>query len=204
MRKARNSPKGETSGYRSEALMNFRSILFSVFVAAFSVSAVAQANLNQSHISSSFLPASTLVTNGSESSAAVLSIERQAFQILNDKRTEMGLSVLVWNAEIAELARMHSQNMAGKKFFSHTDLDGNTVDIRAESFGLGDWKAIGENIAYLRGHKEPASAAVANWMKSTGHRQNVLNERYNQSAVGVAVAADGSYYFTQVFMQFEK
>lgn len=200
MRKAWNFPTGESSGYRSEALMNFRSILFSVFFTVFAASIFGQANLNQSNFASNFSPAVIKPSSGTEPTAVISSMEQQAFQILNAKRAEIGLSTLEWNAEIAELARMHSQNMAGKKFFSHTDLDGNTVDARAENVGLGDWKAIGENIAYLRGHKDPASAAVENWMKSTGHRQNVLNERYNESAVGVAVAADGSYYFTQVFM----
>ena len=184
--------------------MNFRSILFSVFFAAFAASAFAQANINQSHLAENFSPAVNGTSIGSEPTAVVLSMEQQAFQILNAKRAEIGLSTLEWNSEIAELARKHSENMAGSKFFSHTDLDGRTVDERAERVGLVEWKAIGENIAYLRGHKNPALSAVENWMKSTGHRQNVLNETYNQSAVGVAVAADGSYYFTQVFMLREK
>ncbi len=180
--------------------MNFRSILFSVLFTAFAASAFAQAKINQGHFAKNFSPAVNRPSSGSEPTAAVLTIEQQAFQILNAKRAEIGLSTLKWNAEIAEIARMHSENMAGSKFFSHTDLDGRTVDERAERVGLVEWKAIGENIAYLKGHKNPAAMAVENWMKSTGHRQNVLNETYNQSAVGVAVAADGSYYFTQVFM----
>ncbi len=180
--------------------MNFRSILFSVFFSAFAASAFAQANINKNHLAANFSPAVNRSSGYSERSAIVVSMEQQAFQVLNAKREQIGLSTLEWNDEIAELARMHSENMAGSKFFNHTDLDGRTVDERAERVGLVEWKAIGENIAYLRGHKNPAEAAVENWMKSTGHRQNVLNERYNQSAVGVAVAADGSYYFTQVFM----
>ena len=180
--------------------MNFRSILFSIFFAAFAASAFAQAKINQSHLAANFSPTVNRTSSNSEPTAAVLSLEQQAFQILNAKRAEIGLSALEWNTEIAELARTHSENMAGGKFFSHTDLDGRTVYERAERVGLVEWQAIGENIAYLRGHKNPAASAVENWMKSTGHRQNVLNERYNQSAVGVAVAADGSYYFTKVFM----
>lgn len=185
--------------------MNFRHILLSVFFAAFACSALAQANIDPNQLAIQFNPAAnqglfTSGSNESETTSAILGLEQEAFQILNAKRAGMGLSTLEWSDEIANLARMHSQNMAGHKFFSHKDLDGNTVDDRAEIIGLGEWKAIGENIAYLKGHKNPAGTAVENWMKSTGHRQNVLNERYNQSAIGVAIGPDGSYYFTQVFM----
>ena len=120
--------------------------------------------------------------------------------MLNLVRTEKGMPPLVWNDEIAELARVHSQNMAANKFFSHRDLDGLTVDGRAESSGITNWRGIGENIATLQGYSDPAPVAVEKWMQSPGHRQNILGGRWSESAIGIALAADGTYFFTQVFI----
>lgn len=127
-------------------------------------------------------------------------LEKMAFGLLNQQRASKGLSALVWNDDVARIARMHSENMAKYKFFSHTGLDGTMVNDRADKCGVHRWKAIGENIAYNRGYDKPADFAVERWMLSTGHRENILNDRWQESAVGVAVGADGSYYFTQVFL----
>ncbi len=133
-------------------------------------------------------------------SLSAFDLERQAFVLLNQKRTEQGLSALVWDDETAKIARIHSQNMANHKFFSHKGLDGSLVNDRADSIGLSKWRLIGENIAYLRGYRNPVEVAVECWMKSDSHKQNLLNKNWKQTAVGIAVTDDGTYYFTQVFL----
>ncbi len=127
-------------------------------------------------------------------------VERIAFEMLNQKRVESGLQPLVWSAEIAVVARVHSQNMAEFQFFSHRGLDNKMVSDRADKAGLGRWRSIGENIAYNRGYKDPVSKAVQLWLDSPTHKHNLLDCNWRESAVGVAVAEDGSYYFTQVFL----
>lgn len=129
-----------------------------------------------------------------------IDLEKQAFALLNQQRAEKGLPPLVWNDDIARVARMHSENMAKYKFFSHTGLDGSMVNDRADKCGVSKWRAIGENIAYNRGYDKPADFAVERWMQSVPHRENILNDRWQESAVGVAISNDGSYYFTQVFL----
>ena len=89
--------------------------------------------------------------------------------------------------------------MAQNHFFSHRGLDGSMVDDRAEQMGIYNWRAIGENIAFNRGYEQPAEWAVETWLESPTHRSNLLNKSWNESAVGVSIARDGSYYFTQVF-----
>jgi uncharacterized protein YkwD len=129
------------------------------------------------------------------------SFERIAFDEINQQRAAVGLNPLVWSDEAAKIARLHSENMANFKFFSHEGLDGKMVNDRADSIGVHKWKAIGENIAFNRGYKNPIEFAVERWMKSTGHRENILNERWRESGIGVAITADGEYYFTQVFIE---
>lgn len=144
-----------------------------------------------------FIPNTVLVTSAEEISR----LERQAFDILNEKRKENGLAPVEWSEEMAKVAREHSQNMAKFKFFSHVGQDGLMVSDRADALGYTRWKAIGENIAYNRGYDNPAAFAAERWMLSPAHRENVLNRRWKDAGIGLAIAADGTYYFTQVFIQ---
>lgn len=135
------------------------------------------------------------------SSARIFELERQAYDILNQKRKENGLAPIEWNEDMAKVARLHSENMAKFKFFSHAGQDGLMVNDRADSLGFYKWKAIGENIAYNRGYANPAEFAAERWMLSPTHKDNILNKRWQVTGVGLAIADDGTYYFTQVFLQ---
>ncbi len=130
----------------------------------------------------------------------VFDLERKAFELLNYQREIQGLCRLDWNDEMAEIARLHSQDMAVKSYFSHTGSDGSQVNERADQRGVRNWQAIGENIAYNRGFENPVEFAVERWLKSPSHKQNLLNGQWKESGVGIAVTADGTYYFTQVFV----
>ena len=127
-------------------------------------------------------------------------LERKVFDLINQQRVKLGLAALEWNADIAEVAREHSENMANFRFFSHRDLDGLMVNDRADALGIKKWRAIGENIAYNRGYENPAASAVERWMQSPSHRENLLNNRWQESGIGIAVTEDGTYYFTEVFL----
>lgn len=127
-------------------------------------------------------------------------LERQTFDLLNSERSSRGLAPLEWDDRVAEVARMHSENMASRKFFSHRGPDGSTVDSRADVVGVSNWRSIAENIAFLNGYDDPAPQAVQRWLASPAHRKNLLGRAWNRSAIGVAISDDGSVYFTQVFM----
>lgn len=131
----------------------------------------------------------------------LLDFEKMTFALVNQKRAENGLAPLTWSDEVAKLAKMHSENMVKFNFFNHKDADGKMVDERADSLGIKKWTVIGENIAYNRGYKNPLETAVDKWLLSPTHRQNILDGRWKEAAIGIAVAADGTYYFTQVFLK---
>lgn len=127
-------------------------------------------------------------------------MELDLFSQLNAIRVKEGLHELVWNDDVAAVARLHSTNMAEQNFFSHRGSDGSMVDDRADKVGLGKWRLIGENIAYVRGFDDPGPVAVEKWLESTSHRENLLRPNWEFSAVGVAITADGVVYITQVFL----
>ena len=128
------------------------------------------------------------------------SLERRAFELINRQRETSGLSPLSWCNDAARIARLHSENMANYNFFSHAGLDGLMVNDRADLLGIRKWQAIGENIAYNQGFENPVEFAVERWMQSPKHRDNLLNARWKESGIGVAVTDDGKYYFTEVFL----
>jgi uncharacterized protein YkwD len=142
-----------------------------------------------------------VISSGKPTAIQISELEKLAFTAINQKRAEIGLPPLLWSDEVAKVARLHSENMVKYSFFSHQGIDGKRVDGRADSFGLTRWTAIGENIAYNRGYKNPVETAVEKWMLSPAHRENLLNNRWKESAVGIAVTADGTYFFTQVFLK---
>ena len=167
--------------------------------AALTISTFAQTN--------NFQPDRPRIASGTASGvkASVIvntvSLEQVAFDLLNQKRIENGLRPLAWSDKLASIARLHSQNMAEFNFFSHRGLDDKMVSDRADDARMGRWRAIGENIAFNRGYQNPISKAVELWLDSPSHRHNLLDNNWKETAVGIAVAADGSYYLTQVFLK---
>lgn len=125
---------------------------------------------------------------------------RQVFNILNEKRREMGLYELEWSDQLAELARVHSDDMASHDLFSHRGSDGTMVDERADRLHLGAWAGIGENIAFMQNFADPAGTAIVEWLKSPSHRSNMLSPQWKETGVGVTVTKEGKYFFTQVFL----
>jgi uncharacterized protein YkwD len=58
------------------------------------------------------------------------------------------------------------------------------------------YRYIGENLAL--GYKSPAEV-VAAWMKSDGHRANLLSDNYSDIGVGITQSESGRYHWAQIF-----
>ena len=143
----------------------------------------------------------TLLTVTRAASAAVAtSAERRAFDLVNAERQAGGAAPLIWDAELCLMARLHSENMVRLGFFAHASPDGTGMTTRARAVGIRGWSEMGENIAYNQGFDDPAAFAVARWMQSTKHRENILNADFRYAGLGMARAGDGRIFFTQVFI----
>jgi len=175
--------------------------LFTILVAAVAVTS-AQSNPAMGFRASAGVgPIPAANSGGALTPSAIRSLERDAFQLINVERGLVGLTHLKWSDRIAEVARLHSADMADRNFFSHKGLDGLMVDARAEKLHMGPWSAIGENIAFMKGYENPVQVAVEKWLLSPGHKRNLLNPVWTEAAIGLAVTPDGKYYFTQVFIR---
>jgi uncharacterized protein YkwD len=132
---------------------------------------------------------------------AITSDERRTFDLVNAERARRGLRPLTLDGELMRVARYHSENMASHGRLGHVDRDGLDISGRAELLGLHGWRALGENIAYNQGYDDPTAFAVERWMISSKHRENILNAEFTHAGLGIARAADGRIFFTQVFMR---
>ena len=132
---------------------------------------------------------------------AVAEIERTTLEAINNERRAMGLPPLELSPELCRLARAFSRDMVERRFFDHVDPDGQHVHERTDRAGIKRWLSVGENIARNRGFKDPVATAVRDWMKSDGHRDNILDETYTETGVGVWIAPDRTVYITQIFLR---
>lgn len=115
----------------------------------------------------------------------------QVVALTNARRAAAGCKPLRVDPRLNRSAQRHSEDMAGQKFFSHDDPDGNGFADRERAAG---YQATGgENIA--RGY--PSAAQVMKiWMNSPPHRENIL--RCEFTTIGVGYVAKGAYW-TQNF-----
>ncbi len=114
---------------------------------------------------------------------------------------EPKLSPLKVNPLLCKVARQHSLNMARQEKMSH-ELDGKKVKDRVTEAGY-DYRKIGENLAMSSGESEAPASPPADihkmWMESKGHRANILDPKYTEVGVSMALSKKGTYYYTMVF-----
>jgi uncharacterized YkwD family protein/spore coat assembly protein SafA len=124
----------------------------------------------------------------------VKALENEVIRLVNIERSKHGLRPLTANWELSRVARIKSQDMKNKGYFSHySPTYGSPFDMM-KKFGFKFYSA-GENIAM--GQRTPQEVMTA-WMNSPGHRANILKADFKE--IGVGLAKDGALYWTQMFM----
>lgn len=148
-----------------------------------------------------FLPAVNKAAGGSSLTDQTLINEQLA--VINAERAIAGCAPLALNAQLSTAAQGHSEDMAARDYFSHTSLDGTSPAERVTRAGY-DWSMTGENIA---AGQTTVAEVMNSWMKSDGHRANILNCGYTEVGIGHAYQANDSFpgpygykhYWTQNF-----
>ncbi|WP_425451937.1 SafA/ExsA family spore coat assembly protein [Bacillus taeanensis] len=126
----------------------------------------------------------------------VKNIEHQVIQLTNQERAKYGLPALKPHWELSRVARYKSNDMRDRNYFSHTSPTYGSPFTMIKNFGIS-YRAAGENIAM---GQTSAQAVVQAWMRSEGHRKNILSQNYNHIGVGYAKGGSGRYYWTQMFI----
>ncbi len=102
-------------------------------------------------------------------------------ELTNKVRVQYGLSPLQLHPALTRSAQWMAQDMVQHNYLRHVDKLGRNIDPRLPDFGYHDYAEIGENIA--GGQRKPEEV-VADWMRSPGHRANLLNPTFRE--IGVA------------------
>jgi uncharacterized protein YkwD len=107
--------------------------------------------------------------------------------LLNRERSARGMRPLRMHKRLSVAAERHSRNMVRGNFFAH----GNFV-ARILNAGYVNRRhawSLGENIAWGTGSLAAPQEIVKAWMKSPGHRANILNRRFRDVGVGIVMGA---------------
>jgi uncharacterized protein YkwD len=109
--------------------------------------------------------------------------------LVNRERAAHSERPLAPDGQLRQAAQGHTESMIAGDYFSH-EGGGHTLLERLLACGyIYSSKvgyAIGENIAWGSGALGTPKAIVAAWMASPGHRANILDPRYRDTAVGVS------------------
>ena len=126
------------------------------------------------------------VSTASPASSAVSGREKKMFQRINKARANHGKPPLKLSAEISKMARNHSKKMAAEGQVFHSCL--------TCKFQGWNWSALGENV----GKGKTIGKVHQAFMKSPGHRANILSTKYKKVGIGI-VEAKGWLWVTEIF-----
>ncbi|WP_217170148.1 CAP domain-containing protein [Streptomyces sp. AC512_CC834] len=138
------------------------------------------------------------VTTASASAPAPKGLKANVLKLTNAERAKAGCPKLKFSAALARAAQRHSADMARHNFVGHVGSGGSTIVTRAKAAGYTNWNALAENVA---AGQKTAAAVVKSWMKSPGHRANILNCSLEHLGVGYVKKPGTRYgtYWTQDF-----
>jgi uncharacterized protein YkwD len=131
--------------------------------------------------------------------AGLDAVEAEVLAGVNRHRRAAGLGALRGDPRLAEIARAHSRAMAaGRRGVGHGGFDERSQAVEAR---VVPYRRVAENVArHGRRRAEVSGAAVAGWLRSSGHRRNIEGP-YSLTGVGAAASSRGEIYLTQIFVE---
>lgn len=116
--------------------------------------------------------------------------ERKLFDLINEERKKAGVSPLQIDEKVFKSAKVKSQDMNDKSYFSHTSPTFGSSTSLLKNEGVA-YRYFGENIA----KNYSVENAHNSLMNSDGHRKNILNPNYTHVGVGIV-----NGYYTEIFI----
>ena len=109
----------------------------------------------------------------------LVTVESNIIHYTNQQRQQHGLPPLEVDPELIRSARRHATWMTVNRSLRHTS------DPVAENIAMG---------------QRDSDEVVRDWMRSPGHRANILNGRYRRIGVAAYCMPEGRIYWCQQFM----
>jgi uncharacterized protein YkwD len=115
--------------------------------------------------------------------------QHQAFVATNRHRDRHDRAALRKQDCVQRFAVRQARRMARQERMFHQEL--------GPILSRCDLSTVGENVAY--GYPSGRSVVNLGWMRSEGHRQNILNRDFRLIGIGARQSDDGTWYAAQVF-----
>lgn len=115
------------------------------------------------------------------------------FVLINAQRLENHLHALLYNDDLQATADIRAKEASQK--FSHTRPDGTDCYTAFPDF----MNTAGENLLMSDNEIATAENIVNTWMNSQGHKDNILAERYTDTAIGIYIT-ETTTFIAQIFI----
>ena len=135
------------------------------------------------------LLAPVLADQAAAQAPAAATYQRQVVKATNQQRARHDRVAFRKQSCVQKYAERQAKRMARQDRMFHQDLSPILRDC-----GL---RSVGENVAY--GYSTGRTAVNQGWMRSEGHRRNILNPAFRLLGAGARQSADGTWYAAQVF-----
>jgi uncharacterized protein YkwD len=109
--------------------------------------------------------------------------------LIDQERNSHGEASLQFNADLQQSAQAHTESMAFGDYFEHDGPDGTPLSRMIACGYIPNSQVgyeIGENIGWGTLYLGTPRAIVAAWMASPGHRANILDAHFHDTAIGVS------------------
>jgi uncharacterized protein YkwD len=111
--------------------------------------------------------------------------------LLNEERAAQGLPAIAENDQLTRASADYSLRLVRESFFAHSAPDGTDLVDRLSAVGYihpsaGAW-SVGENLAWAQGALSTPANVVIAWMKSPGHRANILSDEFREVGLGIVL-----------------
>lgn len=131
-----------------------------------------------------------------EEQNAVLSEEEQeTLDLINEYRKTNGLKELKAISSLQNVAKIKAEDLVNNDYFSHTSPVLGTPFEMLKNNNV-KYKTAGENLAGNLNSKR----AVAAWINSESHRENILDEDYEYTGICVIESPVYGKVFVQLFI----
>lgn len=136
------------------------------------------------------------VGGGGRAGSLQAAYRSRLLRLVNAERAAHGVGPVGLHTTLNGCARRHNGDLAFvQRRLSHVGRDGAALGTRLRRCGY-QYKYASENVA--RGQGSPQHV-VRSWMKSEGHRKNLLSDRVKHMGVHVGRGVDGKLYWAQLF-----
>lgn len=116
--------------------------------------------------------------------------EYEILSLVNQERVRNGLEKLTWGDTCADAAETRARELV--QLYSHTRPDGSSWSTACAEPADNGTYVKGENLVVGNSAVSPETA-VAAWMNSEKHRENILNPNFTKLAVGFYYDPDTQY-----------